>query len=74
VLTHNHEEVETFLSQIRDLTRNFTPPLGICLSYKKFYSGLHTLEHDLLEHIYLETDILFPRSMELEASASVAVA
>jgi regulator of cell morphogenesis and NO signaling len=74
VLSHDHEEAAILLSHIRQLSHNFTPPLGVCLSYRIFYTGLQELEHDLRQHTHLENNILFPRAMKLEAATAFAVA
>lgn len=74
VLSHDHEEAGILLAQIRQLSHNFTPPLGVCLSYRIFYTGLQELEHDLRQHMHLENNILFPRAVKLEAATAFAVA
>jgi regulator of cell morphogenesis and NO signaling len=74
VLSHDHEDAGALLSQIRQLSHNFTPPLGVCLSYRIFYTGLQELEHDLRQHMHLENNILFPRAIMLEATTAFAVA
>ena len=72
VLSHDHEQVAALLSQLRHLSHHFTPPLGVCLTYRIFYTGLQELEHDLRLHIHLENNILFPRAVQLEAATSFA--
>jgi regulator of cell morphogenesis and NO signaling len=74
VLSHDHEDVGALLSHICQLSHNFTPPLGVCLSYRIFYTGLQELEHDLRQHMHLENNILFPRAIMLEAATAFAVA
>ncbi len=74
VLSHDHEEAGAHLSQLRQLTHNFTAPLGVCLSYRILYTGLQELEHDLRQHIHLENNILFPRALKLEATTAFAKA
>ena len=74
VLSHDHDDAGALLSQIRQFSHNFTPPLGVCLSYRIFYTGLQELEHDLRQHMHLENNILFPRAMKLEAATAYAVA
>ncbi len=74
VLSHDHEEAGALLAQIRQLSHTFTAPLGVCLSYRIFYTGLQELEHDLRQHMHLENNILFPRAMKLEAATAFAEA
>lgn len=74
VLSHDHEEAAILLSHIRQLSHNFTPPAGVCLTYRIFYTGLQDLEHDLLQHMHLENNILFPRAVKLESATAFAIA
>ncbi len=74
LLSHDHEDVGRLLSHIRQLSHTFTPPLGVCLSYRIFYTGLQELEHDLRQHMHLENNILFPRAMKLESATAFAAA
>lgn len=74
VLSHDHEEADAMLSRLRHLTRNFTPPLGVCLTCRILYTGLQEFEHDLRQHMHLENNILFPRAVKLEAATAFAVA
>ena len=74
LLSHDHEETGALLSRLRLLTHNFTPPAGVCLTYRILYTGLQEFEHDLRQHIHLENNILFPRSIKLEAATAFAAA
>jgi len=74
LLSHDHEEVGAQLSHIRQLSHNFTAPLGVCLTYRLFYTGLQDLERDLRQHMHLENNILFPRAIKLEAATAFAAA
>jgi regulator of cell morphogenesis and NO signaling len=74
VLAHDHEETAASLSHIRQLSHNYTPPLGVCLTYRIFYTGLQEFENDFRQHTHLESNILFPRAMKLEAATAFATA
>jgi regulator of cell morphogenesis and NO signaling len=74
VLSHDHEQAATLLSQLRQLSQHFTPPMGVCLTYRIFYTGLQELEQDLRQHMHLENNILFPRAVQLEAVTAYATA
>jgi len=65
-----HEQVGDILRELRTLTRDFTPPEDACGSYRSLLMGLRNLEEDLHLHIYLESHLLFPRAIELEAAAA----
>jgi regulator of cell morphogenesis and NO signaling len=68
IITAEHQEATALLDQLCQLTQDFTPPPNVCPSYRALYAGLRELDHDLREHIRLESDILFPRALQLEAS------
>lgn len=61
-----HEEVGDVMENIQRLTNNFTPPADACTTYRLSFAKLKEFEEDLHQHIHLENNILFPRSIELE--------
>ena len=66
VMTREHEVAGEILKTIRDLRNDFRTPADGCISYQTLYNALATLEADLHQHIHLENNILFPRSLKLE--------
>jgi regulator of cell morphogenesis and NO signaling len=71
-MQNEHEQVGDILRELRTLTRGYTAPDDACGSFQSLYLGLRSLEEDLHLHIYLESHILFPRAIELEAAVSPA--
>ena len=66
-----HDHSGAMLRQLREATSAYSAPRGASKAERALYAGLEALEADLLEHMHLETDILFPRAQALEeASAS----
>ncbi len=65
-----HEAVGDLLKRLRTVTSNYTTPADGCFSYQTLYSGLEAFEADLLQHIHLENNILFPRAIEMESAAA----
>lgn len=61
-----HESAGSCLSEIRELTSNYTLPTEACGSYQLLYNMLHAFEEDLHLHIHLENNILFPSAISLE--------
>jgi regulator of cell morphogenesis and NO signaling len=61
-----HESSGRALEAIRRLTTAYTPPESACFSYKTLYSALKDFEADLHQHVHLENNLLFPRSIALE--------
>lgn len=69
MMTREHDDAGLLLEVIRNKTAQFTPPEGACPTYHAFYDGLREFELDLHQHIHLENNLLFPRAIEMEASA-----
>lgn len=61
-----HEDAGEILRRISLLSNNYTPPQGACNTYKAFYAKLDEFEQDLHQHVHLENNILFPKSLKLE--------
>jgi regulator of cell morphogenesis and NO signaling len=68
MMTSEHDAAGGLMADIRQLSNNFTTPLGACPTYHAFYDGLREFEQDLHQHIHLENNILFPRAIQLEAT------
>jgi regulator of cell morphogenesis and NO signaling len=67
-----HDNAGHALEQLRRITSNYEPPEDACQRFRALYDELQTLEADLHEHIHLENNILFPRSIELEKAIEAA--
>lgn len=67
MMEHEHEAVGGMLKYMRELTDNYTPPASACTTYKVMFLKLNEFEEDLHQHIHLENNILFPKSIQLEA-------
>ncbi|MGE3608336.1 MAG: iron-sulfur cluster repair protein YtfE [Bacteriovoracaceae bacterium] len=63
VMNMEHEAHGKQLDEMHRLTNDFTPPEGACGTWRALYSGLAKLEEELMEHIHLENNILFPRAL-----------
>lgn len=63
VMEHEHEEAGRLIKGIRALTDNYTPPGFACPTYKIAYGKLNQFDKDLMQHIHLENNILFPKIM-----------
>ncbi|MBL0331223.1 MAG: iron-sulfur cluster repair di-iron protein [Bacteroidetes bacterium] len=61
-----HDVVGDIFKEIRELTNNYMPPEDSCATYKVSYLKLKEFEEDLHQHIHLENNILFPKSILLE--------
>lgn len=60
-----HEAVTGLLQQIRLITQGYAIPADTCTSYRIALQALEKLESDLLRHIQLENEVLFPQALAL---------
>ncbi len=60
-LISEHEDSGKELQQLRKITENYTLPANACNSYTSLFSQIESFESDLLQHIHLENNILFPK-------------
>lgn len=60
-LISEHEDSGKELQQLRKITHNYTLPANACNSYTSLFSQIESFESDLLQHIHLENNILFPK-------------
>jgi regulator of cell morphogenesis and NO signaling len=67
MMEFEHTSAGDALSQIRELSNNYSHPEDACNTFKALYSELKEFEEDLHKHIHLENNILFPKSIELES-------
>ncbi|MCL1091538.1 iron-sulfur cluster repair di-iron protein [Shewanella profunda] len=64
-MQHEHEEAGAILQKLHELTNDFTPPEYACTTWRVCYATLAEFEADLHQHIHLENNILFPKSLNL---------
>ncbi len=62
VMMQEHDDHGENLRRMRELATGFEPPPEACATWRALYAGLQKLEADLMEHIHLENNILFPRA------------
>lgn len=58
-----HDEAGELLEVIKHITHNVTPPPEACTTWKAMYNGINEMIDDLMEHISLENNVLFPRAL-----------
>jgi len=66
MMEQEHEIVGNGLKEIRKITNNLTPPENACNTYRVIFFMLDEFENDLLRHIHLENNVLFPKAISLE--------
>jgi regulator of cell morphogenesis and NO signaling len=62
VMEHEHDEHAIRLARVRELTSDYAAPPHACATWRALYHGLATLEEELMHHIHLENNVLFPRA------------
>ena len=58
--------IEEIILSIRNLAGGYEPPEKVCISHKVVLAKLKELDNDLMQHLYLEQSVLFPRAMAFE--------
>lgn len=66
LMEDEHTAVAELISEIKLITSGYTLPSGACNSYRMLFGMLRDLEEDLIQHIHLENNVLFPKAIELE--------
>jgi regulator of cell morphogenesis and NO signaling len=66
VMKQEHESISKVLHDLRKLTDNYTAPENACVSHQVAFCMLRELDHDLLQHMFLENEILFPKAIAME--------
>jgi len=70
ILRGEHESSGEELRTFRELTNGYALPEDACNSYTMLFEMLKRFESDLLIHIHLENNILFPKAVQLEQQLS----
>lgn len=70
LMHHEHERAGEILHRIREITNNYTPALDACNSHRVMLLKLSELDADLIQHIHIENNILFPKIEKLEVSVA----
>ena len=60
VMRAEHSSHGLALDQVHALTHDMQPPEGACNTWRALYAGLSQFTDDLISHIHLENNVLFP--------------
>ena len=63
VMMQEHDDHGVNLQRLRELAGEFTPPPEACATWRALYASLEKFESELMEHIHLENNVLFPRAL-----------
>lgn len=67
LIENEHQKTAKALKEIRVLSQNFSAPSGVSADFGRWYALLKEYDADTRLHIHLESNILFPRAIALEA-------
>jgi regulator of cell morphogenesis and NO signaling len=66
MMRHEEDILLDLILKIRILTNSYLAPGNACVSHTVVLERLRELDNDLMQHIYLENKILFPRTLKIE--------
>lgn len=66
VMRFEHDQHGDALARLEALTDGIRAPRGACNTWQALYRGLNELRVDLMQHIHLENNLLFPRALGQE--------
>jgi len=61
VLTAEHDDHGEHLRELERLTGEFQVPDDACTTWRALYAGVEKFAEDLVDHIHIENNVLFPR-------------
>lgn len=65
VMEQEHDHAGSLLNEIRLLTHDYNPPADACTTYRLSFASLKNFEQDLHQHVHLENNVLFPKTLQL---------
>jgi regulator of cell morphogenesis and NO signaling len=61
MMRDEHTDHGEALERLAALTNDITPPEDACNTWRALYAGIVQLREDLIQHIHLENNVLFPQ-------------
>ncbi len=61
IMRSEHIDHGAMLDRLLALTNDATPPQGACNTWRALYAGITQFQNDLISHIHLENNVLFPQ-------------
>ena len=72
MMEQEHDHAGDLLNDIRNFSNDYTPPQDACTTYQLSFAALKAFELDLHQHVHLENNILFPKTIEMFSELQVA--
>jgi regulator of cell morphogenesis and NO signaling len=67
MMEQEHESCSHIMETLREITSGFEPPQWACITHSALFAGVRDFGADLKQHVHLENDVLFPRTIQMEA-------
>jgi regulator of cell morphogenesis and NO signaling len=65
-MEHEHEDAELVMARLRKLAKDYATTDATPIEVRQLYEGLDAHERDLVRHMHLEGNVVFPRAERLE--------
>ena len=65
-MLQEQKTIEALVRQMRGLTHNYTPPVNACVTHTVALLNLRELDNDIVHHMHLENNILYPGLLVME--------
>ncbi len=66
IVEQEQQQIDELLNGLRQIIKDFKPPLKSCSSYQVLISKMGELYENLIQQQFLERQILFPKAIEIE--------
>jgi regulator of cell morphogenesis and NO signaling len=66
IVEKEHLQIQELLDELRKISNFFTYPENACTNYQVFYHKLEEFYNNLIQHKFLENNILFPKAIAIE--------
>ncbi|MBK6937937.1 MAG: DUF542 domain-containing protein [Chitinophagaceae bacterium] len=66
IVEQEHELIADNLKLLREITNTYSLPSNASLSHKVAFLKLKEIDTDLVQHMFLENEVLFPRALAME--------
>ena len=66
LMNDKQQKINERLQQVRQLTGNYTTPPDACITHRVTFFKLREIDQDIMHHLYLENQVLFPKAIRME--------
>jgi len=66
MMKHEEESTVKLLTRMRELTNDYNAQPNACTNHKVNFLTLREIDNDIVQHLHLENNILFPKALQME--------